>query len=276
MNCREALAKARRVLEESNIENPSLEGEILLKHILGVNRAVLFSNLDKELTPDEKEKLTNLLERRKTGEPSSYIVGHREFYGLDFKVDKRVLIPRPETELLVEKTIECCRQCEFSSIADIGTGSGCIAISLAINLPEITIYATDISLPALEVAEENISAYHIKDRINLMWGDLLKAIPEQVDMIAANLPYVKKDEITSLFEPERALNGGKDGLEKITELCCQLPGKLKSKGILLLEIGQGQVETVVNNLHNIFPSSIIEVTKDLAGIERVVSLRLTS
>ncbi len=276
MNCKQALAQARKVLADSSIEDPKLEGEILVRHILKMTRAELFSNLDREFTADEKEKLHNLLERRQTGEPSSYIVGHREFYGLDFKVDRRVLIPRPETELLVEKAIAYIRQYGFNSIADIGTGSGSIAVSLAVNLPEITVYAVDASLPALEVTEENIRTYHVKDRINLLWGNLLSVLPVKVDMIIANLPYVKSNEITSLFEPQMALDGGVAGLDKINELCRQLPGKLKPKGMLLLEIGQGQAQTIINNLHNTFPSSFIEVMKDLAGIERVVTLRLTS
>jgi release factor glutamine methyltransferase len=276
VNSRQALEKTRLILEQSGIENPSLEGEILLRHILGVTRAVFFSELDRELTSAEKDKLAESLARRQTGEPSAYIIEHREFYGLDFRIDRRVLIPRPETELLVEKALDYCRQYKFSSIADIGTGSGCIAISLAVNLPETTIYAVDASLPALEIAHENIKAYHVKDRINLLWGNLLEPIPVQVDMIVANLPYVKNNEITSLFEPEIAFNGGMEGLDKINELCRQIPGKLKTKGILLMEVGQGQAETIVNNLHNIIPSSVIEITKDFAGIDRVVSLCLTS
>jgi release factor glutamine methyltransferase len=276
VNSKQVLEKTRLVLEQSGIENPSLEGEILLRHILGVTRAVFFSELDRELTFAEKDKLAELLARRQTGEPSAYIIGHREFYGLDLKIDRRVLIPRPETELLVEKALGYCRQYKYSSIADIGTGSCCIAISLAVNLPETTIYAVDASLPALEVAGENMETYHVKGRINLLWGNLLEPLPVKVDLIVANLPYVKYNEITSLFEPDIALNGGMEGLDKINELCRQLPGKLKTKGILLLEVGQGQAETIVDNLHNIIPSSVIEITKDFAGIDRVVSLCLTS
>ncbi len=272
MNCRQALAHSRKVLEDSGIENSSLEGEILVRFVSGLDRANLFSNLDKELTPAQAERLTNLLERRQWGEPSAYITGHREFYGLDFKVDRRVLIPRPETELLVEKAIAFCREYNFSVIADIGTGSGCIAISLAKSLPDVKIYAVDYSLPALEAAEENITVHGLKNRIELLWGDLLKPLPGPVDMITANLPYVKKTEITSKHEPEMALDGGIDGLDKIKTLITQLPGKLNPKGILLLEIGQGQADEVKINLHNSFPDAVIEVTKDLAGIERVISL----
>lgn len=276
MNCGQALTRARKTLEECGIDNSSLEAEILLRHILGISRAVLLSGLEKELSSTQSEKLANLIERRKWGEPSAYITGHREFYGLDFKVDRRVLIPRPETELLVEKALEYSRKYKVSKVADIGTGSGCIAISIASKLPAIKIYAIDVSLPALEAAEENCIALNLKKRIEFLWGDLLKPLPEPVDMIIANLPYVRKTEVNSEFEPAQALNGGEDGLDTIRNLVPQITGKLKPRGIVLLEIGMGQADAVTTILHNVFPKCEIEIDKDLAGIERIVSLRLTS
>jgi release factor glutamine methyltransferase len=276
VNCRQALIRARKALEDSHIENSSLEGEILVRFVLGIDRASLFSNLDQELKQEQSEQLTNLLERRRSGEPSAYITGHREFYGLDFKVDKRVLIPRPETELLVEKTIDYSRKNNCSTIADIGTGSGCIAISLAINLREVTLYAVDYSLPALEAAEENIFDHNVEKRIKRVRGNLLEPLPEPVDIIVANLPYVKRQEIKSQYEPKISLDGGIDGLDKIKELITQVPGKLKSNGMLIMEIGQGQAEEVKTILHKAFLEFIVESSKDLAGIERVVSLCLTA
>jgi len=276
VNCGQALTRARKTLEECGIDNSSLEAEILLRHILGISRAVLLSGLEKELSSTQSEKLANLIERRKWGEPSAYITGHREFYGLDFKVDRRVLIPRPETELLVEKALEYSRKYKVSKVADIGTGSGCIAISIASKLPAIKIYAIDVSLPALEAAEENCIALNLKKRIEFLWGDLLKPLPEPVDMIIANLPYVRKTEVNSEFEPAQALNGGEDGLDTIRNLVPQITGKLKPRGIVLLEIGMGQADAVTTILHNVFPKCEIEIDKDLAGIERIVSLRLTS
>jgi release factor glutamine methyltransferase len=276
LNCRQALARARKVLESSGIEDSELEGEILVRHVLKMSRAALFSQLDREFTANEKEKLDNLLERRKSGEPSAYITGYREFFNLDFKVDPRVLIPRPETELLVEKAIEACQKYRYSSVADIGTGSGCIAISLALNIPGVSIFAVDASLPALESAEENSRFHGVKERIDFLWGDLLKPLPHPIDLILANLPYVKTNEITSKREPEKALNGGADGLDKIRELVHQIPSKLNPNGMVLVEVGQGQVKTVKDSLHKALPLSVIESFQDLAGIERVVLMRLTS
>jgi release factor glutamine methyltransferase len=276
VNYGQALAQARLILTDSGIEDSFLEGEVLLRHSLGIDRSTLFSSLNNPLTPEQAETLFQLVERRCAGEPSAYITGHREFFGLEFKVDRRVLIPRPETELLVEKAIALCRKHDFKSIADIGTGSGCIAISLARHLPGVKVYAIDISTDALEVAVQNSVSHDVRDKITFLTGDLLKPLNEPVDIIVANLPYVRKMDIELKCEPEIALNGGNEGLDKISELCRQDPGKLKSGGSLLLEIGQGQAGAVKDILHNAFPYGVVSVEKDLAGIDRVVSLRLTS
>jgi release factor glutamine methyltransferase len=279
VNRRQALAQACGILTYNNIHDALLEGEILLRHVLGRTRAQLFSDLNGNVSPSQLENMMKLVARRVSGEPSAYIIGRREFYSLDFKVDKNVLIPRPETELLVEKAIGLCRSYPISKVADIGTGCGAIAISLSVSLPEMTIYATDISSAALEVARENGRIHGVTDRIILLQGDMLEPLPEPVDMVIANLPYVRKADMSAKgplsFEPELALNGGEEGLDKIKTLCGQVRGKLNSKGILLLEIGQGQAEAVTAILHKIFPLALIEVERDLAGIERVICLRLT-
>jgi release factor glutamine methyltransferase len=279
VNRRQALAQARRILAENNIDDASLEGEILLRHVLKISRTRLFTDLDEDISQAQVEGLRQILERRLRGEPSAYITGHREFYGLDFKVDHRVLIPRPESELLVEKAIHVARSRAISRIADIGTGCGTIAVSLAVNLPVATIYATDISSQALEVAGENCRRYGVADRVVLLQGDMLEPLPGPVDLIVANLPYVREADLpaggTLSFEPRLALNGGADGLAMISILCRQAGDKLSNNGIMLLEIGQGQSETVIAICHKSLPSALIEVTRDLAGIERVVSLRLT-
>jgi release factor glutamine methyltransferase len=279
VNLRQALARARDILADDGIEDTSLEAEILLRHVLGMNRSQLYTGLDLDLSPEQEKTLNLLLERRRQGEPSAYITGHREFYGLDFRVDRNVLIPRPESELLVELAINLARGNAVLKIADIGTGCGAIAISLAVNLPEVTVYATDISPAVLEVTRFNCLRHGVEDRIMLLRGDLLGPLDEPVDMIVANLPYVREADLTrssSLkFEPVLALNGGKDGLDKIKSLCRQAGKKLKKVGYLLLEIGEGQGEAVVATLRKPFPAAAIEVHQDLAGIERVVSLRLT-
>jgi release factor glutamine methyltransferase len=279
VNRRQVLAQARGILAENNIDNASLEGEVLLRHILGINRAQLFSGIDEDISPAQVEHMMRLLERRLKGEPSAYITGHREFYGLDFKVDHRVLIPRPESELLVEKAIHLVRSQAISKIADIGTGCGAIAVSLAVNLPAVTVYATDISPQALEVAGVNCSRHGVTDRVIFLQGDMLEPLTAPVDLIVANLPYVREADLPDggplRFEPRLALNGGTDGLDKIRVLCHQAEDKLGKKGSMLLEIGEGQAEAVMAIIRESFLSALIEIERDLAGIERVASLRLT-
>jgi release factor glutamine methyltransferase len=279
VNHRQALAYARGVLADNNIDNAPLEGEVLLKHVLGINRVQLYSDPDDDVTPAQDKALNVLLERRIRGEPSAYITGHREFYGLDFKVDRNVLIPRPETELLVEKAIRLAESHTVTSIADIGTGCGAIAVSLAVNLPGVTVYASDVSKPALDIARSNGEKHGVTDRIVLLEGDMLEPLPGPVDLIIANLPYVREaeliDNVSLSYEPSLALNGGEDGLDRIRVLCRQAGNKLNDDGFILMEIGWGQAEAVTALLQEIYPSSRIEVDCDLAGIQRTVSLSLT-
>jgi release factor glutamine methyltransferase len=276
---KQALAQARNTLADNNIEDASIEGELLLRHVLGINRTQLFLDLDRDLNPESGGILGRLIERRLQGEPSFYIIGHREFYGIDFQVNHDVLIPRPESELLVEKALVLARNHNISTIADIGTGCGAIAISVALNLPGVRIYATDISAKALEVAGANCRKHGVTDRIRLLQGDMLEPLPEPVDLIIANLPYVREPDLPASgplsFEPSLALNGGPDGTAGIERLCQQACGKLRRGGGMLLEIGQEQAGTVTGILCRVFPSAAIDVSRDFAGFERVVSLRLT-
>jgi len=277
---KQALSHAREILNTNNIEDASLESELLLRHTLKISRVQLYLNLDYELNSKEEKTFWHLIERRLSGEPTAYITGHREFYELDFYVDPSVLIPRPESELLVEKALKLARNRTMPTIAEVGTGSGAIATSLALNLPQTKIYATDISASALKVALFNCQKHGVVNRICLLQGDMLDPLPEPVDLIVANLPYVKESELpqinTQNSEPSLALNGGSDGLKKIRQLCRQANKKLCPDGYLLLEIGQGQRRAVTTFLHNLFPSARIEVTPDLGGIDRVVSLTLPS
>jgi release factor glutamine methyltransferase len=279
VNRRQALIKACDILLDNNIEESSLEGEILLRHLLGIDRARFYTDLDTSITADQVEELMQLVERRRRGEPSAYITGHREFYGLDFNVNKHVLIPRPETELLVEKAIGIARNNNISKIADVGTGCGAIVVSLALNLEGVSFYATDISPQALEVASENSRKHKISDKITFLQGDMLGPLPGPVGMIVANLPYVRKSELTPgsqlRFEPQVALDGGEEGLDKIKLLCRQAREKLDDNGILIIEIGYGQGEAVEDIMRDIFPGGLLKIDCDLTGIERVVSLRLT-
>ena len=188
MTLKQALSQARAILTASNIEDTSLESELLLRHTLQINRVQLYLDLSRELSPKQEATFWHLVERRQNGEPTAYITGHREFYGHDFYVDSRVLIPRPESELLVEKALQLAQSHPIFTMADIGTGCGAIAISLALNLPQTKIYATDISASALEVALLNCRKHGVVDRICLLQGDMLEPISEPVDLIIANLP----------------------------------------------------------------------------------------
>ncbi len=275
MTLKQTLGHAREVLTANNTEDTPLECELLLRHTLKLSRVALYLDLNKDLTPDEERDFWHLVRRHLSGEPTAYITGHCEFYGIDFHVDHRVLIPRPESELLVEKALTLAENNTTATIAEIGTGCGAIAISLALNLPEVEIYASDISAPALEVALLNCQKHGQADRIRLLQGDMLIPLPEPVNLIIANLPYVRRAEIEAAScEPRLALDGGPDGLDKIRRLCRHLSDKLLPGGHLLLEIGQGQATSIVSLLHGLFPGAEIEVSPDLRGIDRVVNMTL--
>jgi release factor glutamine methyltransferase len=272
MNRREALERARKILADSGVADAGLESEVLLRHTLKIDRVQLYLKPGDELTPQQESEFWQLVKRRVSGEPTAYITGYREFFGLDFHVDRRVLIPRPETELLVEKAISLAGDYPGVTIAEIGTGCGAIAVCLALNLPRARIYATDISAVALEVASLNSDRHGVANRITLLHGDMLAPLPEPVDLIVANLPYVRRAELNDIREPLLALDGGPDGLDNIVKLGYQLVYKLRAGGQLLLEVGQGQAVAVTSWLNRLFPGAGIETIPDLAGIDRVVSL----
>jgi release factor glutamine methyltransferase len=276
LTLKQALGRARDVLSQNGVEDAPLESELLLRHALKIDRVRLYLELDRDLTPRQEQTFRHLLKRRLIGEPAAYITGHREFYGLDFEVNPDVLIPRPESELLVEAALAIAENHPPAIIADIGTGSGALAISLALGLPRAKIYAIDISAAALKVARLNCRRHGVVDRVLLLEGNLLEPLPEPVDIIVANLPYVRKAELKPKSEPLLALDGGADGTETINQLCQQVCGRLKAGGSFLLEIGQGQREAVTTILHNIFTGGDIRVIPDLAGIERVVCFNLAA
>jgi release factor glutamine methyltransferase len=279
VNLKESLVHARDILTGNDIDDASLEAEILLRHVLNITRPQLYQGLDAELGKADEDSYFQLIARRRQGEPSAYITGHREFYGHDFYVDHNVLIPRPESELLVEKALEIARSRNIGTMVDVGTGCGAIAISLAKNITGIKIYATDISLPALKVAESNCRRHHVDERIELLHGDMLEPVPGPIDLIIANLPYVRKSEIPDSgplsFEPALALDGGRDGITMINALYNQALSKMSHVGCMLLEIGEGQADAVTDIIDEVFSSARIEVTGDYAGIERVLGVYLT-
>jgi len=284
MTLSEALRSASNSLSTVEIEDALVEAELLLGYVLGVSKAQLYSQPERSLTAEEAGHLQQLVQRRLLREPTAYILKRGEFYGFDFYLDRRVLIPRPESELLVEKTIEFASTRLSAEngfiIADIGTGCGAVAISLALSLPEVRIYATDISDSALQVASVNCRRHKVGGRVKLLQGDLLEPLPELVDVIVANLPYIRDCEFCALspeivdFEPVIALSGGEDGLDKIRCLLQQAPGKIRTGGCLLLEAGQGQDKAVSSIINSHFPPASIELIPDLSGINRVMKVVL--
>jgi len=281
---REALQSATRTLRTAGIADASVEAELLLGHVLGISRTQLYTEPERSLTSVETEHLWRLVQRRLDHEPAAYILGHCEFYEIDFCIDSHTFIPRPETELLVEKAVELAQRISHRgkqiTIADIGTGCGAIAVSLALALPQAKIYATDISASALQVAEMNCRRHGVNSQVELLQGNLLELLPQPVDMIVANLPYIKDCEFKDLspeirkFEPTMALAGGEDGLDKIRQMLEQMPEKLSYGACFLLEIGQGQGGMVTSLIKSYFPQASIELISDLGGIERVVKVGL--
>jgi release factor glutamine methyltransferase len=281
---REALQSATQTLSRAGIADASVEAELLLGHVLGMSKTQLYTEPARSLTSVETEHLWRLVQRRLDHEPAAYILGHCEFYGIDFYIDYHTFIPRPETELLVEKAVELAQHIshrqEQITIADIGTGCGAIAVSLALALPQAKIYATDVSASALQVAEVNCQRHGVNSQVELLQGNLLEPLPQPVDMIVANLPYIRNCEFGDLspeikdYEPTMALAGGKDGLDKIQQMLEWMPGKLSHGACFLLEIGQGQGGMVTSLIKSYFPQANIELISDLGGIERVVKVGL--
>ena len=284
MILREALQSVTETLHGITIADASVEAELLLGQVLGMCKTQLYTEAERDLTSTEMERLGHLVQRRLDHEPAAYILGQCEFYGIDFYIDSHTFIPRPETELLVEKAVEraqrISRRGEQITIADIGTGCGAIAISLALALPEAKIYATDISVPALEVAAVNCRRHGVDGHVELLQGNLLACLPRVVDMVVANLPYIRECEFEDLsleirdYEPVMSWAGGEDGLDKIREMLEQMPGKLSCGACFLLEIGQGQGKCVCSLVEKHFPQASIELIPDLGGIERVVKVVL--
>jgi release factor glutamine methyltransferase len=280
----DALQSATQTLLRKGIDDASAEAEILLGHVLGMSKTQLYTEPEKALTSTEISQLWSLIQRRLNHEPAAYILGHCEFYGIDLLLDCHTFIPRPETELLVEQAVELAHRISQPgkgiTIADVGTGCGAIAVSLAMALPQAQIYATDISARALQVAEMNCQRHAVSSHVELLQGNLLEPLSQPVDMIVANLPYIKDCEFKDLspeiidFEPTSALAGGLDGLDEIQRMLEQMPGKLSREGSFLLEIGQGQGRVVTSLIKGQFQQANIELISDLGGIERVAKVRL--
>ncbi|MGH2515063.1 MAG: peptide chain release factor N(5)-glutamine methyltransferase [Ktedonobacterales bacterium] len=282
----EALRAAIALLRATGAsETPELDAQVLLAHVTGVTRARLLAYPERALTREQVGAFVALARRRGAGEPIAYLTGHREFMGLDFLTDPRALIPRPETELLVEAALGEGRarldRGETPTVADIGTGSGAIAVSVAALEPRLPrVYATDVAPDALALASDNASRLGVAQRVTFLLGDLLEPLREPLDVLLANLPYVAPREASTLapavarFEPSLALYGADDGLGHLRRLFAQAPAHLRADATLLLEFGYDQRTAVETLARATFPGCSVRVGADYAGWDRYIVVHL--
>ena len=302
LTIKEVLSWAEGYLNGYGVADPKAETEYLLSHLLNCKRSGLYLKHDKSLAIDEFQRFMDWLNRRIAREPSQYIIGEQEFWGLAFKVTRDVLIPRPETEILVEEAIKTVSsKSEVVSgnnniqltthdsrftILDLCTGSGCIAVSLAKEIPDCHIYAVDVSEKALYVARENAERHGgVADRINFLQGDLfgpLKCLKlvKRVDLIVSNPPYIAKTMMKDLqpeirdYEPEIAVYAGEDGLDFYRRIISEAPKYLAKDGCILLEMGYGQAEEIKKLIEQHKAFEHIDIKKDFAGIDRVIKAQI--
>ena len=287
MTIREALDQGTAMLNSNGIESANLDASLLLAKVLGISRSTMFSAGNVQITDKSLAIYYEFLKRRTSGECTAYILGKKEFYNLDFSVNPAVLVPRPDTETLVEAALGIVRSAETSDtstfrILDLCTGSGAVAIALKYEMPELEIWATDISQEALEIAQSNAERLLAKqpDSIIFHLGDIFSALPPSsneilFDMIVSNPPYIPTKKIAKLpleikKEPRIALDGGTDGLEIITEIVEKAPCYLKANGILLIEADPEQMEKI-GTLFDKANFNEIKIYKDLSGLDRVIS-----
>lgn len=278
---KKALEKAIEIMGEREHTTPSLDARLLLSHVLDVDKSYLYLNLDREISGDILERFYQLVEERAKGYPLQYILKSQEFMGLDFHVEEGVLVPRPDTEILVEKIIEMAKEVygdKGCRILELGTGSGAIAVSLAHYIESAKVYSVDIDETPVRVAAENAEKHGVGDRTYFLHGDLFKPLEDldeiKFDIIVSNPPYIKSEEIDTLqlevstFEPRLALDGGEDGLRFYRKIALEGAKHLKPGGILAFEIGYDQREDVTSLMAENYRN--IEVLKDYGGNDRVV------
>ncbi len=276
MRIEDWLAKAHSQLS-GRAEQPALEAQVLLAHVLGQPRAWVIAHPEFAITNPQGQMLDILLEKRRQGEPLPYLLGHWEFYGLDFLVNPAVLIPRPETELLVEEALSWIRDGKKNIQGiDIGAGSGCIAVSLAKCVSDLHMVATDVSRPALDTCALNAARHGVQDRVALVQADLLAPLRGPFDLVCANLPYIPTHKLAGLevtrHEPPRALDGGADGLRLVERLLGQAAACMAAESLLLLEIESGQRAQALNIAAHSFPNAAVQVLNDLAGLPRLLRI----
>ena len=279
----ETIRQTQHTLEAAGIPDARLEAEVLLVNVLQIPRHRIYAFQEQELSAQQQQLLDRLVARRLKREPLAYILQHKEFYGIDLAVGPGVLIPRPETELLVEQALFLAlmhMEAGDLVVAEPGTGSGAISINLAIHLPMARIYATELYPEAAKIAGYNVERHNVADRVTLLQGDLLEPIPEMVDMIVANLPYIPTGVIAGLqpeiqWEPREALDGGVDGLDTIRRLLHQAQQKLKPTGVAILEIDPDQAQPLEELARELFPTASISVEQDLAHQDRIFVVDLS-
>jgi release factor glutamine methyltransferase len=270
----EALTKARGLLAEQNIDSAFIDADLLLTHALHIRRIDLIIHRDRMLTDEEMDAFCDLIERRISHEPVAYITGVKEFFGIPFMVNPHVLIPRPETEILVEQSIALAPK--GATVFEIGVGSGALIISILCEREDLKGVGNDISTPALITTRANARTHGVSGRLRLFAGNVLAGLGGSWPMIIANPPYIRLDEGNNLdddvrgYEPAKALFGGKDGLDIVKEIIKGLSGHLTLGGMLIMEAGRGQKEAIDSLVGSQKTLKIRTWIHDLAGIERVV------
>jgi len=278
-----AINAAKQRLDDAACLTSHLDAQVILAHVLAVDRTWLFAHHEYQLTTEQATSYTDLIVRRMNHEPVAYLIGRKEFYGLEFMVDRRVLIPRPETELLVDAVLDQIdlRDHRPLRIADVGTGSGAIALSIAANEPNAILYAIDVSPTALEVASANAQRLDQRKQVTLLQGDLLTPLPESVDIIVANLPYISSPVYPTLdsdvrdYEPQLALESGPEGLDAMARLLAQTPHYLRVNGVIYLEIGYDQGPALLELVKTLLPQNRgVTLRQDYSGRDRLVTVEM--
>lgn len=283
MKIKDLLGKAKNELEIAQFSEPRASAEALLCDVLGMSRTELLASLEQEISAGSERKFWRFIKRRKAHEPVWQIIGKVTFFGRSFLIDKNVLVPRPETEMLIEEVLKNVKRSQKLQIVDIGTGSGTVAVTLAAELEKrkisADITATDISSKALKIAKKNAKRLAPKAKINFKKSDLFSAVKGKFNIITANLPYIPHEEMQTLsldvyhYEPRIALDGGYKGLEIYERFFKELPNYLEPGGMACCEIGHNQGENIVNMGGKAFPNGSVELVQDLAGKDRIVIIK---
>ncbi|HDL84831.1 MAG TPA: peptide chain release factor N(5)-glutamine methyltransferase [Candidatus Acetothermia bacterium] len=275
---REILKWTRGYFKGAGISQPRLEAEILLAHVMNVDRLHLYLSPDTPLTPDERARFREIIKKRRSGVPRQYLTGEVQFYGLRFRIRDDVFIPRPETEELLERALGLVPRDRDLACLDLGTGSGVIAVSLAKYLPRVKVTAVDLSTEAVELAQENAELNEVVDRVDVMRSNWFERVVGKFDLVISNPPYIPEEEMENLpeevrgHEPRRALAGGKEGMEEIAKLVAGLEEHMYAEATALFEIGDGQGKMVTEEMKS---AGLIDirVERDFAEQERYVIAR---